>query len=97
MRPRLDLIVREVQGETVILDRSTDQLHTLNATASFIWSQLDGRKTVQDVALVVSRMFGVDVGVAERDVSTLIDSFRDQQLLQEEDPDNGTGEPVPTK
>jgi len=81
---RSDLIVREVNGETVILDLSTGHLHTLNATASFVWHQLDGTKTVQDIAHAASQVFDVDIGIAERDVATAIGGMRDQQLLQEE-------------
>ena len=92
MRPRADIIVREVNGETVILDRSTGLLHTLNATASFVWHQLDGRQTVQDIARAVSRMFDVDIGVAEKDVAAVIARMGEQQLLQEDDAQTGAEE-----
>jgi len=89
---RSDLIVREVNGETVILDLSAGHLHTLNATASFVWHQLDGRQTVQDIAQAVSRMFNVDIKVAEKDVTTVIARMGEQQLVQEDDAETGAGE-----
>ena len=92
MRPRSDIIVREVNGETVILDLSTGLLHTLNATASFIWHRLDGRQTVQDIAQAVSQMFDVDIAVAEKDVAAVIARMGEQQLLQEDDAQTGAGE-----
>ena len=92
MSPRSDIIVREVNGETVILDRSTGLLHTLNATASFIWHRLDGRQTVQDIAQAVSRIFDVDIAVAEKDVTAVFARMGEQQLVQEDDAETGAGE-----
>ena len=92
MRPRSDIIVREVNGETVILDRSTGLLHTLNATASFVWHRLGGRQTVQDIAQALSRRFDVDIAVAEKDVAAVIARMREQQLLQEDDAETGAEE-----
>ena len=82
MKPRKDLIVRYVEGETVILDRSVGHLHTLNATASFIWHQMDGNKTEHDIAREVSDTFNIEFGVAEKDVATVINDMRDLKLMQ---------------
>jgi len=92
VRTRSDIIVREVNGETVVLDRSTGLLHTLNATASFVWHRLDGRQTVQDIARAVSHMFDVDIAVAEKDVAAVIARMGEHQLLEEDDAPTGTQE-----
>jgi hypothetical protein len=83
MKLREGLVVREVDGETVILDRSAGHLHTLNATATFIWQQMDGRKTPEDIAHELSQAFDIETRVAERDVATLIEDLKDRQLVQQ--------------
>jgi hypothetical protein len=83
MKTRNGLVVREVEGETVILDRSAGHLHTLNATASFIWHLMDANKTAKDIAREISQAFDIETGVAERDVATVIENLKDLQLVQE--------------
>ena len=41
-RPSLDVSSRIVDGEVVVLDHANERIHHLNATASFVWSRLDG-------------------------------------------------------
>lgn len=40
----------EIDGEAVLLDMAADRLHLLNATATLLWSCLDGSSTVADIA-----------------------------------------------
>lgn len=37
-------------GETVLYDAKTNKAHCLNATATFVWQQCDGTRTVRDIA-----------------------------------------------
>jgi len=57
---RPDVSIREVEGDTVVLDRATEQIHRLNATASFIWHRCDGRRTVRDIADELAGSFDID-------------------------------------
>ncbi len=54
---RPDVVSRVVDGEVVILDRPTGNVHRLNATASFIWNQCDGESTPADIASRVAESF----------------------------------------
>jgi hypothetical protein len=54
---RADLVRRVVDGEVVILDRATGNIHRLNATASFIWNQCDGTSTPADIAARLAASF----------------------------------------
>ena len=38
------LIVKEVDGETLVYDLTTDKAHCLNDTATRVWKNCDGRK-----------------------------------------------------
>ena len=72
---------RVVDGETVLLDREGDRVHQLNATASFVWSKLDGSTSPHDVAAAVAEAFEVEAETAARDVAALLDQFRKLNLL----------------
>ena len=80
-KPRPDLKARVVDGETVLLDRAGGRVHQLNATASFVWSRLDGRASPHEVAAAVAEAFDVEPQTAVRDVDALLDQFRALHLL----------------
>jgi hypothetical protein len=44
------LVVKEVDGETLVYDRETDQAHCLNPTAASVWKKCDGRTSVRELA-----------------------------------------------
>ena len=48
------LIVKEVDGETLVYDLTTDKAHCLNDTAARVWKNCDGRKSVSEISEVLS-------------------------------------------
>ena len=38
LKPRANLAVRDVEGETVVFDRDGGRIHQLNPTATFVWA-----------------------------------------------------------
>jgi hypothetical protein len=48
------LIVKEVDGETLVYDLKTDKAHCLNDTAARVWKNCDGRKTVSEISATLS-------------------------------------------
>ena len=44
------LIIKEVDDETLIYDRDSDEAHCLNSTAARIWRSCDGQSTVSEIA-----------------------------------------------
>jgi Coenzyme PQQ synthesis protein D (PqqD) len=71
-RPRAGLRVRQLGTEAVLLDRAGGRVHHLNATASFIFSALDGRLSLAEVTDRVVEHFDVEPSVAARDVAELV-------------------------
>ena len=48
------LIVKEVDGETLVYDLTTDKAHCLNETAARVWKNCDGRKNVSEISEALS-------------------------------------------
>lgn len=66
--PRSSLMVREVDGEILLLDTATDQVHQLNATASLIWRMHQEGASPVETAESLSQAFEVEPAVALADV-----------------------------
>ena len=58
LKARTDLITRSLNDETVILDRVSGKVHTLNSTASCIWEVCDGKHGADEIATYVTSRFG---------------------------------------
>jgi Coenzyme PQQ synthesis protein D (PqqD) len=79
---RSDISVRPVGGELVVLDRTVNRIHQLNPTATFIWDQCDGQRTVQEIAEQLAGSFEVELDTAREAVTGLIHRLRDLALLE---------------
>jgi len=79
---RDDLTVVELDGEAVIYDEATTEIHRLNPTATIVFELCDGSATIADMAEDLSSAFDVPVAVVEPEVRALIRRFRKVQLLQ---------------
>jgi hypothetical protein len=84
IRPKrcLDLTIRELDGEMVILDRQAGLVHQLNRTASCIWEACDGSATPAELAEVVARTFEVDVNTVADDVAAAVAQLLKLSLLK---------------
>ena len=45
-----ELVTREVAGELLIYDRTSDEAHCLNPTAALVWANCDGQTTIAELA-----------------------------------------------
>lgn len=79
---RVDVNVRMVDGEVVVLDRQSDLIHQLNHTASYIWDRCDGQSTVAEIANQLAAAFQVDADTAVQDVATTIRQLQSLGLLE---------------
>jgi hypothetical protein len=79
---RVDVNVRMVDGEVVVLDRQSDLIHQLNHTASYIWDRCDGQSTVAEIANQLAAAFHVDADTAVLDVATTIRQLHSLGLLE---------------
>ncbi len=75
------VMIREVNGEVLLLDNRTDQIHQLNGTASFIWRLCRQGASVQDTAAEFAQAFDIDEKTAQDDVAKTLAQLRVLNLL----------------
>ena len=80
-RQRPDISARVVANETIVLDRAANQVHQLNATASFVWLRCDGRHTAPEIADELTSAFDVDLDTARNAVVMALRRFDELGLL----------------
>jgi hypothetical protein len=84
LRRRLDkVLVQDLEGEVLVLDRETDQIHQLNQTATFIWRHVEEAPSEERIAELLAEAFEVEKQVAVRDVYGTLNQFRALNLVQE--------------
>lgn len=75
------IAVREVDGELLVLDRASDQVHQLNRTASMIWRMAHEGAAPQATAAALAAEFDIDEASALADVERTLASLQDLSLL----------------
>ncbi len=64
-RARLDeLVVEELQGETLVYDLKRHKARCLNRTAALVWRHCDGQTSVAEVAALLEEQFATPIDEA---------------------------------
>ena len=58
-----ELVVQQVQNETLVYDLRSHRAHCLNATAASIWRRCDGLNSVSDISRLIAEEEALDVDV----------------------------------
>lgn len=75
-----EVIERDLQGESVLLDLNTGIYYSLNPAGGFIWRMLDGARTVREIVDLVVAEFDVDPENAAADTVELVSDLLEQKL-----------------
>jgi PqqD family protein of HPr-rel-A system len=81
-KTREDLAVVELDGEAVIYDEESSNLHHLNSTATLIFDLCDGTATIKEFAAEIADAYGQPREEVERQVRAVIRQFRTAGLLE---------------
>jgi hypothetical protein len=54
-----DMVVQEVDRDTLVYDKKRHQAHCLNSLASLIWRHCDGQRNLPDLAKLAHEQLGV--------------------------------------
>jgi hypothetical protein len=57
-----DLVIQQLDDETLVYDKERDEAHCLNQTAALVWEQCDGKTTVSQAARSLQDKLAVPVG-----------------------------------
>lgn len=78
---KADLVVQEVEDETLVYDLRTHKARCLNSTSSRVWKLCDGARSSDDIAAVLSASWGSEVSVEIVDLA--VDQLAEQDLLED--------------
>ncbi len=85
--PSEDVVAREIEGDIVIvplvagIGDADDELFTLNETGQAIWQQLDGQRTLGEVALVLFGEFEAPLDKLQADVLGFASAMTQRRIL----------------
>ena len=79
---RDDVYAVEVDGEAVLLHETDEQLHRLNATATLVWSLLDGSTTLEAIARDISEELALPFEQVLDDTVRIANELWSEQLVR---------------
>ncbi|MBI3129634.1 MAG: PqqD family protein [Candidatus Tectomicrobia bacterium] len=80
-RTRGEVLCREVDDGFILYDPRTHKVHSLNASAAYVWDCLDGRQALADIAEGLREFPGAGGRDLLRDVLDAVEGFRREGLL----------------
>ncbi|HVS88724.1 MAG TPA: PqqD family protein [Candidatus Acidoferrum sp.] len=72
---------REIDDETVIISPTENVMHELNDTGSFLWKNIDGRRTSAELAELLAAEYEVTPSAALADTEALLQQLISSKLL----------------
>lgn len=66
----------------MILDLHGERMHTLNPTAAFIFREIDGKHSAQDIWEAVVSFFDVQPRDAQRDTLSLLAQLHELRIIE---------------
>lgn len=80
-RPKANVLVRELDGEAVLLDLDTGRYFTLNPTGRRIFELLDGEQTLAEVLELLLQEFDATRAKLEGDLLELVAELGREGLI----------------
>ena len=72
---------REIDDETVIISPNDSVMHELNDTGSFLWKNIDGKKSAADLAELLAENYEVAPDTALSDTEALLEEMSLRKLV----------------
>jgi Coenzyme PQQ synthesis protein D (PqqD) len=72
---------REIDDETVIISPNDSVMHELNDTGSFLWKNIDGKKSATELAELLAENYEVTPDVALTDTQSLLEEMSSRKLV----------------
>jgi hypothetical protein len=72
---------REIDDETVIISPNDSVMHELNDTGSFLWKNIDGKKSAAQLAELLAENYEVTPDAAVTDTQSLLEEMSSRKLV----------------
>jgi hypothetical protein len=72
---------REIDEETVIISPNDSVMHELNDTGSFLWKNIDGKRSAAELAELLAENYEVTPDVALSDTQSLLQEMSSRKLV----------------
>ena len=72
---------REIDEETVIISPNDSVMHELNDTGSFLWKNIDGKKSAAELAELLAENYEVTKDIALSDTQSLLEEMSSRKLV----------------
>ena len=72
---------REIDDETVIISPHDSVMHELNDTGSFLWKNIDGKKSAAELAELLAANYEVTPDIALSDTQALLEEMSSRKLI----------------
>ena len=72
---------REIDDETIIISPNDSVMHELNDTGSFLWKNIDGRKSAAELAELLVENYEVKPEIALSDTEALLQEMSSRKLV----------------
>jgi hypothetical protein len=80
--PADELTVKRIGKETIILTESGEELHTLDETGTFVWSVIDGKRTVGQILDNLCAEYDVVRDRAQKDLLSFIEALEEKKIVR---------------
>lgn len=77
-----NIAYREMDGECVLYDTATNNMHVLNKTALLVWKLCEQEDDPEGVARAIGERFGLPTQSVLPDVLTCLNRFEELKLIR---------------
>ena len=79
-----EIVFREEGDSALLFNPDTGEIKILNETGAFIYSHLDGTRSLDDIVqLIMAHFDGVDQDIVKQDLDELVQSLLQSNLIGE--------------
>ena len=82
--PKPDIVGRNVDNESVLVLPQQGQVKVLNQVGARIWELLNGKRTVKEIATILSQEYAVSQAAAEKDTLEFVNDLGERNMLEVE-------------
>jgi len=80
------VVTRKTGNEYVLVPITNNiadmnSVYTLNETGAFIWEQIDGKRSIEEIIIALTAEYNIDAKNAESDVFSFIDNMHKYLII----------------